>query len=57
MAEQLPGGEEQEGINALAQSVLLHPYAVQHLMSRCAQEGRVMAPACLSSVANLTPQL
>lgn len=38
MAEQLLGSEEQECINALAQSVLLHPYAVQQLMSRCAQE-------------------
>ena len=36
-AKQPPGGEEQECINALAQSVLLHPYAVQQLMSRCVQ--------------------
>ena len=39
-AGQLPGSEEQECINALAQSVLLHPYAVQQLMSRCARRAK-----------------
>ncbi len=36
-SEQEPCDDEQSSLDALAQAVLLHPFAVQRLMARCVQ--------------------
>lgn len=54
VAERGPG-DERQSLEALAQAVLLHPYAVQLLMSKYEPGPALPSFLSLSSVSNSTP--